>query len=917
MAGNHRGTAHGHKVIEVQDLPRPRTWREVKRLAVDALEADLDALRRSLPGKPLTEGVQPLDVQGGLLVCDATRTRVAWTEQQYFLVPGDQDPQRVDARLAVELHHFRGQRLFFTVPQATREALRVHGFGPVRLFHVDDTDVQLKTRLLTALEKVTSGPLVHQLWDPTATGRPAPVGAGGELNTGQQRALAAMTTAGAHFVWGPPGTGKTKVISAAVADALAHERTVLVTSHTHVAVDNVLEKLVAEERPVGTLVRIASERSRDSVSREVLGNGTLLLDQAAATLTHHEERLARLAREETRIAQAVRALTEEVARLNAELTGVDHAALQGAEEAVAAVDEVPGASAVASAARNEEARARRELRRAVAAADQALQDGVEDEEAVRSRLIADREAARSAASRAQLAMADLEARVSAHEAAVTSLRGELDQARADEAATGVLGRLLGVAGRRAQRAARLADRLVDEDIELRIDTKAKAATARVLRAAQAGVQEARQGLDRLAAAARRRAEAQARLDQARDHLEVVARSARETADRLAGLEARASGAPEARRLLDRVERLGLRTRLSQREAGNAELTRLQGTATELRTERQRIEDDFATTKQQLLRTAPVIACTLAALASDRVLATREFDVVVVDEVANAHASAVVHAASRARRTVALVGDFLQNAPIADTEDPVGESGRSSNAWRREDVFALAGITDRASAEAHGHCVTLRRQYRYPSIIADVVNAFCYDGLLESERRSLDSDGPTVTFVDTAEVVEYELQKDGSSWWSPGGLDLLVVVARHHLGDRGAGPRAVGFVTPYAPQARRAGRRARSEGLPVLCGTSHTFQGKEVPILVLDLMQDRRDRWVGVADLRGGRRAVSAAKLLNVALTRAQERLYVVGDWGYVRSSERPGMRALASLDGRPNFRLLSGHDLLSGAVSLD
>lgn len=43
------------------------------------------------------------------------------------------------------------------------------------------------------------------------------------------------------------------------------------------------------------------------------------------------------------------------------------------------------------------------------------------------------------------------------------------------------------------------------------------------------------------------------------------------------------------------------------------------------------------------------------------------------------------------------------------------------------------------------------------------------------------------------------------------------------------------------------------------------------------MQDDKPRWVGVADLHGTERQIAAAKRLNVALTRTQRRLYLIGD----------------------------------------
>lgn len=76
----------------------------------------------------------------------------------------------------------------------------------------------------------------------------------------------ALTTPHFAVIQGPPGSGKTTVISTILRRALAAGQSVLVVSPTHVAVDNVVEKLVPGKRddlaPRSMPVRYASKKNK-------------------------------------------------------------------------------------------------------------------------------------------------------------------------------------------------------------------------------------------------------------------------------------------------------------------------------------------------------------------------------------------------------------------------------------------------------------------------------------------------------------------------------------------------------------------------------------------------------------------------------------------------------------------------------
>ena len=153
-----------------------------------------------------------------------------------------------------------------------------------------------------------------------------------------------MTGSGGLFLWGPPGTGKTTVITRAVRAALASGDSVLIASHTHVAADNVLEGLIepADGWSCGEIIRVvpASPELQHKLSDRVREYPYLTLEKATAQLTDCVARQARLDRryKENRSHEA-RAGLERV--VNAfELAGVDVGELRDARMASDALVEI-------------------------------------------------------------------------------------------------------------------------------------------------------------------------------------------------------------------------------------------------------------------------------------------------------------------------------------------------------------------------------------------------------------------------------------------------------------------------------------------------------------------------------------------------------------------------------------------------
>ncbi len=882
------------------------TWPRIRALAMAGLESSLDRLMREGKGELLARSPVPLPRTGELELWVDTTKR--WVDQEFYVVDADLgDGQGARDRHVVKLRRFAGRCLWLRVPRETRSALR--GVSRVRVFSVSDLEIVLGRALLAALRQSTRGDLVEQLLgapggtqSPSWSARGAQAGA--RLNAGQRRALEAMTSPGGCFVWGPPGTGKTKVILSAVRDALAHGRSVLVASHTHVAVDNVLEGLIrtsSDEQgswSCGDVVRIASPSTLEKVSAEVVDHRCVLLDKAVAVLTDSEARQADLdvRRRENRT-DAARA---ELVVTIEDLAGVDVSGIEDAQRAVLAREQmVELEQAIGVLERRLRDLAVRENEHRAAAAEGWVEPDELDD--ARARLASARRARDDAAQASKGAMVTLRACERDRE----DVQERLQNARRT-VGQGVARALSFVRSRRERSVVELEAHVGEAQAvveEVRALHEARTEDRRVRGAEAAEIEAAIQRLTEC----QERSSRETRL--ARELAEdagTIRTELQELRDRRDELQEVVEGATEPEKLLALARREGWLERIAERDRLNERIVVLDKELEEIELEQERLREDLARERARLLAEAPVIACTLAALTMQPALLERRFDVVILDEVASIEPAYVVYAGSRANRTLALVGDFLQNAPIADADDVSDEQDRRLADWQKRDVFHLAGIHDRESAEDHPRCVALSVQYRYPALIAKTVNAFCYDGLLESHGSDSDGDGPVITLIDTSRHPGKRLVAERGSWWYQLGLDLLTVLVLNP--DVPAND--TGLVCPYRAHAWRAARLSQREGLGVACGTAHSFQGREFDTVIVDLMQDDQPRWAGVADLRGTERQIAAAKLLNVALTRTQRHLYLIGDWDFIQGYPSPGMRALAALDGDPGFRVVDAYRML-------
>ncbi len=286
-------------------------------------------------------------------------------------------------------------------------------------------------------------------------------------------------------------------------------------------------------------------------------------------------------------------------------------------------------------------------------------------------------------------------------------------------------------------------------------------------------------------------------------------------------------------------------------------------------------------RRRLIEKAQLIACTLAKAATDPYLRERRFDVLLIDEGSMAPLPYVAAMSALCRKRVVVGGDFRQLPPISMVQE------EEEAQWLSTDIFQQAGIVAPDGMVQHRwNLVALAEQWRMRTPICDLVNEPMYEGMLRTPEHLRGEPQECLYLVDTAPLRACSDRTGSYSHFNVASALVCVGLTQRLLTENPL--RRVGIVTPYNAQASLIHAMLLDCDLAheVRVATVHRFQGEEREAIIFDCVDAPPFGWVGQF-LRGSTPAEESARLLNVAVTRAQQELYLVGDSGYLERKLPP------------------------------
>jgi hypothetical protein len=296
----------------------------------------------------------------------------------------------------------------------------------------------------------------------------------------------------------------------------------------------------------------------------------------------------------------------------------------------------------------------------------------------------------------------------------------------------------------------------------------------------------------------------------------------------------------------------------------------------------------------------------------RQLESQRFDVVVIDEASMVSSDLVTLAAGLGSGHTVIAGDFRQLGPISVSEAPIAKR------WLRSSPFEMAGMRERVTTgTTPTNLVALRTQHRMRSKIERIIGANFYREVGLQPGSSIaqrPAELPTsvtdeVVLVDTSGLKPWMGRRGGRH----SRLNVMHAQVVDAIASTVQAERTFGAVSPFAPQARLLQSLIESRERHA-ASTVHRFQGGERDVMAWDMTEGRAGASRVNAWFDAGGADEEGARLVNVALSRARDQLYVVADLDRARSGCRDTSLVRRVLDSvKESGTTLDAAELLSQA----
>ena len=292
---------------------------------------------------------------------------------------------------------------------------------------------------------------------------------------------------------------------------------------------------------------------------------------------------------------------------------------------------------------------------------------------------------------------------------------------------------------------------------------------------------------------------------------------------------------------------------------------------ELATLRKEVRQREARAVEEVMSHASVVLATNAGAADRHMRNAGDFDVVVIDEAAQALEVSCWIPILRAKKAV-LAGDHCQLPPTV-TSAAAAKGGLATTLFDR-------------MRRRHPQCVhMLDVQYRMHAAIAQWSSVALYEGRLASapevaahrlchlsQVEEGEETQSAMMVIDTAGCEMGEQKDEAGSTFNEG--EAMVVQAHvERLLAAGLPQAAVAVITPYNAQVAVLRNKLKPLYPAVEIGSVDGFQGREKEAVVLSLVRSNASREVGF---------LAEDRRLNVAITRARRHVALVCDADTIR-----------------------------------